>query len=332
MKILLYFEDENLIAKSGVGRALCHQKKALESAGVEYTTNYRTTDYDILHVNTYGINSEILVRNARHNGKPVIYHAHSTKEDFRNSYNFSNLVAPYINHRLVSLYKSADVLITPTPYSKRLLESYGLTMPIHAISNGIDLDEYQRSEQKEAAFREYFGLQPGEKTVIGIGLLFPRKGLIDFIRVAENLPEYRFIWFGDVSRLWMSKKILRLLDNPPANVEFPGYIKGDILEGAVTAADCFFFPSYEETEGIAVLEALASRQTCVLRDIGAYDSWAASGSNCYLGSSVTEFTELVRGVVEGRLASTADGGYRVAMDRNIESIGRQLKEVYESLL
>lgn len=332
MKILLYFEDENLIAKSGVGRALCHQKKALESAGVDYTTNYRTSDYDILHVNTYGINSEILVRNARRNGKPVIYHAHSTKEDFRNSYNFSNLVAPYINHRLVSLYRSADVLITPTPYSKRLLESYGLTMPIHAISNGIDLDEYQRSEQKEAAFREYFGLQPGEKTVVGIGLLFPRKGLIDFIRVAENLPEYRFIWFGDVSRLWMSKKILRLLDNPPANVEFPGYIKGDILEGSLTAADCFFFPSYEETEGIAVLEALASRQTCVLRDIGAYDAWAASGSNCYLGNSVTEFTELVRGVVDGRLPSTADGGYQVAKARSIDNIGKQLKEVYESLL
>ena len=33
MKVLLYFEDEQLIRKSGVGRAFEHQKRALASAG-----------------------------------------------------------------------------------------------------------------------------------------------------------------------------------------------------------------------------------------------------------------------------------------------------------
>ena len=41
----------------------------------------------------------------------------------------------------------------------------------------------------------------------------------------------------------------------------------------MTAADAFFFPSREETEGIVVLEALASHQDVVVRDIPVYKGW-----------------------------------------------------------
>ena len=37
MKVLLFFESQNLISKSGIGRALNHQIKALESQNIEYT-------------------------------------------------------------------------------------------------------------------------------------------------------------------------------------------------------------------------------------------------------------------------------------------------------
>ena len=54
MKILLYFEGQNVIGKSGIGRALSHQKRALSSIGIDYTLDPKATDYDILHINTYG--------------------------------------------------------------------------------------------------------------------------------------------------------------------------------------------------------------------------------------------------------------------------------------
>ena len=47
MKILLYFESESLIQTSGIGRAFEHQKAALTSAGIEYTTDPWDEDYDI---------------------------------------------------------------------------------------------------------------------------------------------------------------------------------------------------------------------------------------------------------------------------------------------
>ena len=52
MKVLLYTEMEKAVAKSGLGKAIQHQMKALELVNVPYTTNPRD-DFDILHINTY---------------------------------------------------------------------------------------------------------------------------------------------------------------------------------------------------------------------------------------------------------------------------------------
>lgn len=100
MKILLYFEGEKILAKSGIGRALDHQKRALSEVGIEYTLDADCSDYDILHINTYGVNSHHMVRKARKLGKKVIYHAHSTEEDFRNSFIGSNQLAPLVKNIL----------------------------------------------------------------------------------------------------------------------------------------------------------------------------------------------------------------------------------------
>ena len=51
MKVFLYFQGQNLIRKSGIGRALLLQTKALKSAKVDITLDIRD-NYDIAHVNT----------------------------------------------------------------------------------------------------------------------------------------------------------------------------------------------------------------------------------------------------------------------------------------
>ena len=51
-------------------------------------------DYDIIHINYYGPNSYALAKRAKKHGKKVVYHAHSTEEDFKNSFIFSNQISP----------------------------------------------------------------------------------------------------------------------------------------------------------------------------------------------------------------------------------------------
>lgn len=332
MKVLLYFEGEKMINKSGIGRAMKHQMAALTSRGIEYTLD-PNDDYDILHINTIGPASGPMVKKARKNGKKVIYHAHSTEEDFRNSFMLSNQMAPLFKKRLIQMYSKADRIITPTPYSKSLIESYGIDIPIHAISNGIDLEKFNYNEDKIKAFHEYFDIKEGQKVIICVGLFFVRKGILDFIEVAKALPDYKFIWFGHVPLYSIPKQIREIVTkNHPDNVVFPGYVSGPVIEGAYCGADAFFFPSKEETEGIVVLEALASYQQVILRDIPVYKPWMEDKFNCYMGNSVADFSKLVDDVVHKRLPSVSEQGRLTAQARSIPEIGKQLEEVYKKVL
>lgn len=333
MKVLIYFEGQNMLSKSGIGRAFDHQKKALDSVGIPYSTKENETDYDILHINTYGMNSQRMVRKAKKANKKVIYHAHSTEEDFRNSFIGSNQFSSVYRKHLVRLYSSADHLITPTLYSKKIIEGYGIELPIDAVSNGIELAKFKPSMDKERQFREYFHLTSEKKVIISVGLYFERKGLIDFVEVAKRFPEYTFIWFGHTPLYTIPKKIREIVQGDhPSNVIFPGYIKGDIIEGAYTSADLFFFPSYEETEGIVVLEALASKQNVLVRDIPVYEDWLTAGENCYMGQTNDEFSYYIENIIENKVPDLRNNGFLTAEEKSIEAIGKQLKNVYEKVL
>lgn len=333
MKVLIYFEGQQLLSKSGIGRAFDHQKKALESAGVPYSTDENELDYDILHINTYGLNSQRMVRKAKRADKKVIYHAHSTEEDFRNSFIGSNQVSAIYKKHLVRLYSSSDFIITPTLYSKKVIEGYGIEQPIEAISNGIDLTRFNRNVEKEKQFRDYFQLPLDKKVIISVGLYFERKGLVDFVEVARRFPEYTFIWFGHTPLYTIPKKIRAIIQGDhPDNVIFPGYIKGDIIEGAYTNADLFFFPSYEETEGIVVLEALASRQHVLVREIPVYDGWLVPGENAYMGRTNEDFCNQIEQIIEKKAIDLRENGWQTAQGKSIQAIGQQLKSVYEKVL
>ncbi|GAO99552.1 glycosyltransferase [Fructobacillus ficulneus] len=335
MKVLLYFENQKLIAKSGIGRALRLQQEALGPIDdVTVTTDPKCQDYDVLHINTYGVKSMYMVKKAQKMGKKVIYHAHSTYEDFRNSFFASNLFAPLYKKYLVALYSQADALITPTPYSKSLLENYGLTQPIYPVSNGIRLSKYAYDESKIQAFREYFDLKPGQKVVMSVGLYFERKGIFDFVELAKRHPEITFIWFGYTNPLILPKKIRKVTSggDHPDNLIFPGYLSGDVILGAFAGADLFLYPSLEETEGIVVLEALASKQRLLVRDIPVYDSWLINGVNCYKAQDLEDFDQQMQEILAGEKPDLTAPGYQVAKNRDLNRVGQVLAEVYEAVL
>ena len=127
MKVLLYTEGLKKIGKSGLGKAVSHQIRSLEDNDIEYSSNPKDIkNCDIVHINFYGLKSYFLARKAHKLGKKVVYHAHSTEEDFKNSFILSNQVSKIFKWWISKCYKQGDVIITPTEYSKRLLNNYNL--------------------------------------------------------------------------------------------------------------------------------------------------------------------------------------------------------------
>ena len=331
MKILLHTGKFKEVEKSGVGRAIVHQKKALDLVHIPYTTDVNG-DYDIVHINTIFPESLMLAKKSKKRGKKVIFHAHSTEEDFRNSFKLSNAVSPLFKQWLKSCYGSADLLITPTEYSKKLLEKYDLDKEIIAISNGIDLDFFDRKKCRPYDFRKKYGFTKDDKVIMSVGLYIERKGILEFLELARRLPNYKFIWFGYTKPSLIPENISRAIKNKPDNVLFPGYIDSKELRDAYAGCDIYIFPTKEETEGIVLLEALALKTKTIVSDIPIYDSWLKDGVNIYKAKDVDEFESKIKLIIDKKLPDLTSEGYKVAKKREIKAIGYELKKVYEHVL
>lgn len=332
MKVLLFSGARNLFSISGLGRAILHQKAALTHIGIEYTEDIND-DYDIVHINTYTPSSKRLAKKARRSGKAVVYHAHSTKEDFERSFIGSTLLSPLFKRWIVSCYQLGDVILTPTEYSKRLLLSYGLNDPIIPVSNGVELAFYanDKKESDRRKFREKYGYSENNKVVMSVGLYFERKGLLDFVELAREMPDYKFIWFGKTPLWTVPRKIRKAVRTKLPNLIFAGYVPPEELKKAYVGSDLFAFMTYEETEGIVLLEALAAGQNVLVRDIPAFD-WLEDRRNVYKAHSQEQFRQLTKSIIAGKTENLAEKGREAVSDKSIEKTGERLFEAYKTAL
>lgn len=331
MKVYLHSDFKNQIAKSGVGRASVHQALALESAGIDYTFD-PSKEYDIAHINTTFPQSQRFAQQALKKGKAVIYHAHSTEEDFRNSFLFSNLASKIFKKWLIHCYKTSHLVITPTTYSKSLLSNYKLDRPIEVISNGIDLDYWRADVEEIKHFKQkYLPYNKHRPIAMSVGLQIERKGIIEFIELAKRLPGADFIWFGYSDPKKLPLHVRKALNTSLPNLFFPGYISRDELRVAYQAVDCFLFMTHEETEGIVLLEALASYTPTIVRDIPVFD-YLEDGKHLYKARDLDDFEVLARKLFSQELIDIRKDGYEVAEERSIEKIGQQYIDIYEQAL
>ena len=331
MKVLLYTENEKILSKSGLGKAIKHQMNALKAVNIEYTTNPKD-DFDIAHINFYGLKSYRLAKKLKKQGKKIVYHAHSTEEDFRNSFIFSNQVSKLFKKWLIKCYTLGDAIITPTEYSKKLLQSYGIKNDIYVVSNGVELKNFGHDEKAGREFRKKYNFKKEDKIIVGIGLYIERKGIIDFVELAKQMPKYKFIWFGYSPLIFSRKKVRKAVNTKLNNLTFAGYVEQETICQALNGCDVYIAPTYEETEGITIIEAASCKTNMVVRDIPVFNGWLENGKNVYMARNVSEFKNKIEEIVSGELPSLVQEAYNIAEERKIENIGEKLKNVYQGCL
>jgi 1,2-diacylglycerol-3-alpha-glucose alpha-1,2-glucosyltransferase len=242
MKVHLYTGSLKVVQKSGVGQAIYHQKDMLVRMGVK-TVFTDDKDAKIVHINTVFPDSFRMACIAKRRHQKVVYYGHSTMEDFRNSFKGSNLVAPIFRRWIIFCYEQGDIIITPTEYSKELLQSYGIKKSIYSLSNGIDTTFFHSSKERRIRFRMKYHIKETEQVVMSVGHYIERKGILDYIELARKMPETRFFWFGYTNMKLIPKNIQSAIKNAPLNLTFPGYMEREDLCDAYCGCDLFAFMS-----------------------------------------------------------------------------------------
>jgi 1,2-diacylglycerol-3-alpha-glucose alpha-1,2-glucosyltransferase len=327
MKTSLY-RDKLWVFRSGICTAFKHQKHALSKAGVEVEEG-TAADSDVVHFNWYSPLSRHVLNKVRRRKQKAVVFAH-TANDLRQSFKYSCHVEPLIRRYLARFYSAADLLIAPSQYCKELImgDGYGVDQDICVISNGVDTDKFVFSEEKREEYRQKFGLKG--PTIITAGQFIPLKGVVDFIEIARRMPEFTFIWFGPITNKWLSfsREMRHALEEKPDNLIIAGFVE-DIV-AALCCGDVFLFPSYEENQGIALLEAACIGLPIVLRPLPVYNGWLQYGENCLAAECLEEFVSQVQSVVDdsdlqARLSASAQ---KMAADHNLDAVGRELVQAY----
>lgn len=110
IRICLFFEFANFfggailkkIGGNGITTSYETQRKMLDFLGIEYTEKWHNR-CDILQVNSPGFYAIHLIREVKEKGKKVIVLAHSTAEDFQNSFTFSKLIPFFQREKIPNL-------------------------------------------------------------------------------------------------------------------------------------------------------------------------------------------------------------------------------------
>ncbi len=178
-------------------------------------------------------------------------------------------------HRL--MYGRVDRLIALTRIA---CEFHLRCLPVSSdqmvvIPNGVDLSTFSPAKYDRNSVREEFGIGTEEPLVGSIGRLDQGKGQVELIHAARDVvaefPDCRFLIVGEETK--------------GEGSEFSNKIRSHItrsgLEGKVIltgfrpdaprilrALDVFAFPSYKETFGMSLLEAMAMRVPVVATDSG----------------------------------------------------------------
>jgi len=177
-------------------------------------------------------------------------------------------------------------------------------------------------------FREKYGLAEDEKAVLCVGHYIERKGILDFIGLARSNPQYRFFWFGYTNLKLVPEAVAGAMKTAPKNLCFPGYVHSDALCDAYCGCDLFSFMSYEETEGIVVLEALSCEIPVIVRDIPVYDGWLTDGENVCKARSTADFQRQMDDIFSGTAPDLRASGRKVALERDFSRIGADLTAIY----
>lgn len=332
---------EKSLIGSGVYSSATRLAEKLNECGIQAEINGKNHPYDIYHFQTSLpqslIRAKILNKRKKRKYK-IIMTGHTTIEDFRDSFLFSNRIDFALIPYLTKYYSYADFLIAVSDYNCKILQNYGYDPTrIMVISNGIDLTKNRKNSALRRRTRQILGLSPDEYLVICVGICIYRKAPDIFVEVALNTQEHRFFWIGKYLALGTiaHSPILREklnLARKAANLKFTGYVTRQTIEGLWNAADVFLYVSREENQGIALLESIAYGNVPVVRKHPVFN-WLTDGKDCLKGNSVEDFSKQIRKLKnnEKLVRSLQLKGEETLKSHDIEKSINQLADLYTEI-
>jgi len=300
----------------------------------------KTKDFDLVHLASFWGYPEIpAVRWAKCYEIPYFVSTHGTFLQYSMS---QKALKKWVYYYLVekAVLQGTRAIHYTAELEREGMGYLGLRPPSLVIPNGLALDEFQNLPESSAA-RDVLCWEQGERIVLFLGRLHPRKGLSflleAFARAAASLPELVLVLAGpdggEENKLKRDAKRLGVA----GRVRFPGFISPEKRNLYLRAADlCALVTHPGENFGNAAVEAmLGGVPVLVSEHVGICREVAADGAGVVVPLSV----EAISGALHNMLADPeglGEMGRRAAESArrryDIRVVAQMMADAYEDIL
>lgn len=191
-------------------------------------------------------------------------------------------------------------------------ETLKLTKKAKYVNNGINTLELDRMLQKVKTVDHPF-------TVFTLGRICYQKNPTLFNKIAEAMPETRFLWIGD-------GELANELKSP--NIEITGWVDREKALVLSMNADVFLLTSLWEGLPISLLESMYMKKLCVVNDVIGNHDVIHNRENGFVCKTVEDFMKAIRTCERDDLIAKA---YTDIMTTyNTKVMGEKYVEIYEA--
>lgn len=257
------------VAGQGVGSAYLEQVNLVREGAPELFDIYINSrkKCDIVHVHTVDLWNYFRMKK----GVSVCY-VHFLPDTLDGSIKLPKFAFNVFKKYVTKFYNKADHLVVVNPIFIDDLVKFGIDRSkITYIPNYVSREKFYKKDASD--IRKKYNISDDAFVVLGVGQVQTRKGVMDFIDVANKMPDTTFVWCGGFSFGRITdgyEELKKIYENPPKNVIFTGIVPREEMNDMYNMADVLFMPSYNELFPMSILEAINSSKPLLLRDLDLY--------------------------------------------------------------
>lgn len=262
----------------------------------------------VLHAHTPFVMGRVALRVARTLDLPLCFTFHTRYDVYLRHYaRFAgDVLAPLLNAYVRRFCNQCQLVIVPTRAIYRRVLELGVQTRVEVVPSGVPVARFASGDPAtRARVRGQLGVDPDAIMMLYAGRLSREKNLPllleAFRQVASTTPDAILVLVGDGPlREELARKVAAW--ELTGRVRFAGAVPPERIAGYYQAADIYVFPSVTETQGLAVIEAMAAGLPVVA-----------------VGSEVLE--EIVRDGQEGLVTAETPGDLAGACERLLRDPG-----------
>ncbi len=303
-------EDETVIRIPGVPIGI-YDYRVSNIYPIKAMNLIRKWNLDVIHSHTefsMGTFARII---SRQFNIPLVHTYHTMYEDYTHyiTKGYFDKSSKKIVEYLTLFYcdKTANELIVPTRKTYNLFkEKYEVDKNIYIIPTGIEIERFYReniSDKDIKSVRKKLKLKDDSFNIIFVGRLAKEKN-IDLLlnahkKIVAKCPFVNLIIVGDGPDMEEYKNTSSSL-GISENVIFAGKIPWDNIPSFYSVCDVFATASTSETQGLTVIEAMASGVPPICIDDESFRNTVVDSLNGRIFKSEDEYVEIILSLIKDR--------------------------------